>query len=184
MIKLFKKMFSNEKVSENKVGVQNEKYGIETIETIPQLNIEQPIIKEKKPNKHSQVVKKDICNCCGNATVTYRRKIGYSILKPLTNAWVYCKKVNMLYFHVSNTQSEDYNMNSDLAKARYYGIIESATIDGKKHAGLWKFTEFGIKFMKNEVKVQEYFILRNGDLKGLEGESKSYLQLLNSNEKA
>jgi hypothetical protein len=183
MIKLFKKMFSSEKLSENVVTEQPTQ---QTYHSGSEQPIETPsiVLKEKKPNKHSQVVKKDVCNCCGNATVTYRRKIGHSILKPLTTAFMYCKQNKTNTFHIQKSQSADYNMNSDLAKARYYGIIESAIIDGKKHVGLWKFTEFGIKFMKNEVKVQEYFILRNGDLKGFEGELKSYLQLLNSNEKA
>lgn len=187
MLNIIKKLFKSD---ENKVSVVIEQQTQSTSTQVEQPaenthlgGSEQPIeaptivLKEKKPSKHAQVVNKDVCNYCGNATVTYRRKIGYSILKPLTNAWNYCNKVNLMYFHIQNTQSEDYNMNTDLAKARYYGIIESAIIDGKKHVGLWKFTEFGVKFMKNQVKVQEYFILRNGDLKGFEGEQKSYLEL-------
>jgi hypothetical protein len=176
MIKFIKKLF---KSNENEVSIVIEQKPISTHIRGGYTPVAQPsvVLKEKKPNKHAHIISKEVCECCGNATVTYRRKIGYSILKPLTNAWMYCKKTNLSYFHIQNTQSEDYNMNTDLAKARYYGIIESAIIDGKKHVGLWKFTEFGVKFMRNQVKVQEYFILRNGDLKGFEGEQKSYLEL-------
>jgi hypothetical protein len=137
------------------------------------------IPKEKKERRNATIVDSNTCECCKNTVYTYRRKLGYSILKPLTNAWGNCQLNKTIVFHVADSQSMDYNMNSDLAKARYYGIIEKPRDSKHKDNGFWKFTKKGIQFMDGEIKLQEYFVLKNGNLVNFEGEFKSYSELIN-----
>jgi len=112
----------------------------------------------------------DGCECpaCGQYVKQYRRRIGspqcrglillYSIHNNLQKEWVHIRDI-----------IKEVNVHGDFAKMLYWELIEEKPNDNneKKNSGLWKITNKGKSFVRNEIKIPSHAFVYNGKCNGM-----------------
>lgn len=110
------------------------------------------------------------CPACGQFVRLYKRKLGspqarglillYSLHRSTGKEWIHIRKI-----------IEQVNVHGDFAKMVYWGLIEehSNEDEDKKNSGLWRITEKGKRFVRNEIKIPSHALVFNGKLQGFSG---------------
>lgn len=65
----------------------------------------------------------------------------------------------------------------EYSKLRYWGLLE----ENPNTNGQWRVTDLGKQFVNEGALVQQYILLHNGDLKGLDGKQVSINDVLGDN---
>ena len=117
------------------------------------------------------------CPCCRQFAKVYRRALTGSMAHAaaLLSRYFHQDKAEP-WIHVPNYLSSLHQgpmvRGGDWAKLRYWGIIEpqpGTREDGSGRTGYYRVTEFGHRFVKNEVTVSRRVILYNDTPLGFDG---------------
>lgn len=112
------------------------------------------------------------CPCCGQFAKVYRRKLNSAMAQALA-AFYERMGASDEYVHVPSTTDMS-RLGGDWAKLAHWGLIEekpSDRDDGSKHAGWWRITELGRRFVRDEVRIPSHALLFNQQLLGMDESS-------------
>lgn len=108
------------------------------------------------------------CPACGQFVRQYRRRIGSPQCRGLILLYSIHTKRETEWVHIREIVKE-VNVHGDFAKMVYWNLIEEKpnTDKDKKSSGLWKITDLGKKFVKNEIKIPSHALVYNGKCNGM-----------------
>jgi hypothetical protein len=109
------------------------------------------------------------CPCCGQFAKIYRRKLNAAMAQALV---AFYEKVlgSEDFVHVPSTTDMS-RLGGDWAKLVHWKLIEEKPEDrhdGCKHAGWWRITDLGRRFVRDEVRIASHVLLYNQSLLGLD----------------
>jgi hypothetical protein len=117
------------------------------------------------------------CPCCGQFTKVYRRKLNTSMAQALVAFYEKSIESTGDWLHVASTEFPliaGRRLGGDWAKLVHWGLIEERPIereDGCKHAGWWRITDLGRRFVRDEVRIPSHALLFNQQLLGMDESS-------------
>lgn len=115
------------------------------------------------------------CPCCGQFVKLYKRTITSSMARGLVAMYQHPNKGH--YIHVPDyfdtlDLPNAVRSTGDFAKLRYWGFIDQYVgfrEDGSRRNGMYKITDLGCRFVKNEVGAPKYVELYNGQFHNFSG---------------
>jgi hypothetical protein len=118
------------------------------------------------------------CPCCGQFAKTYRRKLSSTMAYALVLMEQYFCRTGEAWLHVpsylTKVVSDQHGAmlrGGDWAKLSYWGLIEERgdqRADGAKHAGWWRVTPGGRRFIHGQLRLPKHALVYNGRLLGLD----------------
>ncbi|OCB09263.1 hypothetical protein A5717_26165 [Mycolicibacterium porcinum] len=103
----------------------------------------------------------ETCPCCTQFAKVYRRKLNASMARGLITFY---RAHRGEWGHAPSTPGLS-ELGGEFARLRWWGLIEEADEgrdDGNPHAGQWRITNTGMRFIRNEIQVPEYARIYNG----------------------
>jgi hypothetical protein len=100
------------------------------------------------------------CPGCGQHAKMYRRKITAAAVRTLAKMYA---THGQEFLHLPSLRGVAENGE---AKLRYWGLVEdmNAVRDDGGHAGYWRVTDQGVRFLRGEITVPKYALVYNGEL--------------------
>ncbi len=106
------------------------------------------------------------CPVCDSLLKRYRRYLDHSKVRTLKILYDYTEKNPTIeWVHIPNVLTElkvKSSRGGDFAKLRFWGLVEphsGSRLDGSKRTGLYKITELGKAFVREETKVPAYIYM-------------------------
>ena len=109
------------------------------------------------------------CPCCGQFVKVYRRKLNAAMAQALME--FYERMLDSDDFVHVPSSTDMSRLGGDWAKLAHWGLIEERSIerdDGCKHAGWWRITELGRRFVRDEVRIPSHVLLFNQQRLGMD----------------
>lgn len=110
------------------------------------------------------------CPCCGQFVKSYKRSISGAMAYGLLLVY---KEQGESDSWVDTTTLFQQRMFADFAKLRFWKLIEKLDgerADGSRRIGLWRLTEEGKLFVKEQIRVPKYAVVYNNKWLDYEGE--------------
>lgn len=110
------------------------------------------------------------CQCCNQYVKLYKRRITSTMAHRLITFWKYIEKNNLdgEYIHVDSLfASMKLKPCGDFAKLVYWGLIvrkHGDRDDGSSRNGYYRLTADGLRFVKNNLRVDEYRLVFNSEV--------------------
>lgn len=114
-----------------------------------------------------------VCPCCGQYAKRYRRKLNSAMAHALVLFYRYVNAAEG-YVHVPSIPElrvAGRPGGGDWAKLALWGLIEERTsdrTDGGPHAGWWRLTHAGVRFVLGQMRLPRYLFLYNGSVVGFD----------------
>lgn len=118
---------------------------------------------EAKKATFARAVKGTHCPCCGQNVKVYRRNLNRSMAWALIYMY---RKYGQGWVHVPST-GHLARLGGDWAKMAFWGVIEEKDEqkdDGNPHAGYWRLTALGSRFVLGQRLKKYVYIYNNQDL--------------------
>lgn len=116
-------------------------------------------------------LKKEKCECCGHVSIEYHRSYNSNMALALI---ILFNENTQKYVHLENLiLSKGYKRCGDFSYLVHYRHIEKMEgkrQDGSVKNGMYRITSGGILFVEGISKVYKTFIMKDGKLRGFEGE--------------
>ena len=111
------------------------------------------------------------CPCCGRTVKVYKRPLNSSQARSLIALYKFFAVNPQTWLHVPDYLSERLeNQNNDIGLARHWRLLEEMPVtrtDGAPHAGFYRMTDYGFKFVARQTLIPKYAFLYNQTLLGL-----------------
>lgn len=118
------------------------------------------------------------CPCCRQFAKVYKRKVNSSMARDLI-ALYRTHSTEFAYLPDVRKRTGS-RSNREESKLRYWGLVEEDAVrreDGG-HAGWWRVTDLGARWVRLEASIPEYARIYDGRLLGLVGEPVTIRQAL------
>ena len=138
-------------------------------------------VKEVREYLQEHMDESNKCPCCTRLVRPYKRSIVVSAAKALIDAYKWFKAhPDQEWVHV-NDLGLGQEVGGNWAKLRYWRLIEEKPNPDdptKNHAGYWKLTEIGRKFVRREITLSKKLMIYMRRGIGFEGELVDIVQCL------
>lgn len=103
------------------------------------------------------------CPCCGQLVKLYKRSfydkqaVALIMLYRSPKEWVHSRAI-----------TERINIHGDIAKMRFWGLIEDQPNDNteKRNSGVWRITDKGADFVEKKIVIPKYKYFFNQQVEG------------------
>lgn len=111
------------------------------------------------------------CPCCTQFVKIYKRPVNQSQGRSLICLYKFFSVNPDEWLHIPKYLADRHeNRNNDIGLTRHWGLLEEMDVrrdDGAPHAGMYRMTEFGFKFVTRQISIPKYAFLYDSDLLGL-----------------
>jgi len=122
------------------------------------------------------------CPCCGQLCKLYRRKLNSAMAASLIYlVRIHLRKAFGEWTHVNELPIlQGRHAGGDFAKLAYWGMILAAPNDDpdKRCSGLWKASEHGVAFARNQIRVPRFVYIFDDRMHGSSDEQTSIIEAL------
>jgi hypothetical protein len=113
------------------------------------------------------------CECCGQYSKRYRRKLNSGMARVLVWLVRECSKLNGGWVNVAESAPTFVRRSNEVSRLVWWGLVEERPNDEdptRRSSGIWRPTRRGIAFANGNASVQERVVLYNNRCEGFEGD--------------